>query len=118
VPVAVARRLARDGAVKVLERDGVEVKRVAGVGRTIPAIVRTALEARDPTCVVPDCEIRTGLEIDHVIPFAHGGETRLDNLARLCRFHHAQKTHRGWRLAGSPGNWRWVRGQSVKGWPV
>ena len=112
VPVAVARRMARDGLVKILERDGVEVTRVAHAGRTIPAHLRTALEARDPTCVVPGCEMRTGLEIDHIVPLAEGGPTRLDNLARLCRFHHGEKTHRGWRLVGRPGAWSWTRGSA------
>lgn len=111
VPVAVARRMAKDGLVKILERDGVQVTRVAHAGRTIPAHLRTALEARDPTCVVPDCDMRNGLEIDHVVPLAVGGETRMDNLARLCRYHHGQKTHRGWRLGGGPGNWTWTRGR-------
>jgi hypothetical protein len=112
VPVAVARRMARDGLVKILERDGVEVTRVAHAGRTIPAHLRTALEARDPTCVVPGCDLRTGLEIDHVVPLAEGGPTRLNNLARLCRFHHGEKTHRGWRLGGRPGAWSWTRGSA------
>ncbi len=110
VPVAVARRMAREGLVKILERDGVEVTRVAHAGRTIPAHLRTALEARDPTCVVPGCDVRTGLEIDHIVPLAQGGWTRMDNLARLCRYHHGEKTHRGWRLRGRPGNWTWTRG--------
>jgi hypothetical protein len=112
VPVAVARRMARDGLVKILERDGVEVTRVAHAGRTIPAHLRTALEARDPTCVVPGCDLRTGLEIDHIVPLAEGGPTRLNNLARLCRFHHGEKTHRGWRLGGRPGAWSWTRGSA------
>jgi hypothetical protein len=116
VPVAVARRMARRGLVKILERDGVEVTRVAHAGRTIPAHVRTALEARDPTCVVPGCEMRTGLEIDHIVPFSEGGSTRLENLVRLCRYHHGEKTHRGWRLRGRPGEWTWSRGRPpVKG---
>lgn len=110
VPVAIARRFAATGTVKVIERHGVDVRRVAHPGRTIPAHVRTALEARDPTCVVPGCDVRTGLEIDHIRPFADGGRTELANLARLCRFHHGQKTHRGWRLGGSPGAWTWNRG--------
>ena len=110
VPVAVARRIAADGAVKVIERDGIDVRRIAHPGRTIPTRVRTALEARDPTCVVPGCDVRTGLEIDHIHPFADGGRTELANLARLCRFHHAQKTHRDWRLGGRPGAWTWSRG--------
>ena len=112
VPVAVARRMARNGMVKFIERDGVDVTRVAHAGRTIPAHLRSALEARDRTCVVPGCDMRTGLEIDHVVPFAEGGSTRMDNLARLCRFHHGEKTHRGWRLSGGPGKWTWTRGRS------
>jgi 5-methylcytosine-specific restriction endonuclease McrA len=86
------------------------VTRVAHAGRTIPAHLRSALEARDPTCVVPGCEVRSGLEIDHIVPVSRGGWTRMDNLARLCRYHHGEKTHRGWRLEGGPGNWVWTRG--------
>jgi 5-methylcytosine-specific restriction endonuclease McrA len=62
------------------------VTSVAHVGRTIAARVRTALEARDPMCVVPGCDIRLGLEIDHIVPFAGGGLSMLANLARLCSF--------------------------------
>ena len=49
------------------------------------------------------------LEIDHKdTDYAKGGETRIDNLARLCPYHHHQKTYRGWRLEGGPGQWRFV----------
>ena len=27
----------------------------------------------------------------------------------MCRFHHAQKTHEGYRLEGEPGHWRWLK---------
>lgn len=109
VSVAAARRLARDGIVKAVLRDEADVRGVAHLGRTIPAKLRTALEARDVTCVVPGCDEREDLEIDHVVPYAEGGQTKLDNLARLCGFHHGLKTHRGWRLSGGPGRWRWVK---------
>lgn len=109
VPVGVARRFAAEGVVKLIERNGTDVSRVSHPGRVIPAKVRTALEARDPVCVVPGCDVRSGLEIDHIVPFARGGPTMLANLARLCRFHHAQKTHHGWRLGGAPGAWTWTR---------
>ncbi|MFA5891743.1 MAG: DUF222 domain-containing protein [Actinomycetota bacterium] len=108
IPVAAARRLAAEGVVKALATDGADVQAVAHFGRGIPARVRTALEARDQTCVVPGCDVRSGLEIDHVIPLARGGPTSLDNLARLCRYHHAQKTHHGWRLGGPPGARAWT----------
>ena len=32
----------------------------------------------------------------------------LDNIARLCGHHHRLCTHRGFRLEGGPGQWRWV----------
>jgi hypothetical protein len=50
-----------------------------------------------------------GLEIDHVEPWSATRVTKLDALARLCRFHHAQKTHEGYRLEGGPGHWRWLK---------
>ncbi|HEX7277732.1 MAG TPA: HNH endonuclease signature motif containing protein [Acidimicrobiales bacterium] len=86
---------------------GVDVVAVAHRGRTIPAHLRSALELRDPTCVIPGCDLRDRLEIDHVVPFAEGGPTALDNLARLRHRHHALKTHHGWVLGGGPGAWTW-----------
>jgi hypothetical protein len=115
ITVGAARRLAAKGSVKLLETSGVNVQRVAHAGRMIPAHLRSALEARDPACVVPGCNKRRDLEIDHIVPFSSGGETRLDNLARLCKWHHAQKTHHGWRLTGGPGEWRWIRDSSARG---
>ena len=109
VPVAAARRLAEDGIVKAVLADDADIRAVAHFGRTIPAKIRTALEARDVTCAVPECDEREDLEIDHILPVSEGGDTRLSNLARLCRWHHSLKTHRGWRLAGEPGNWRWFK---------
>jgi hypothetical protein len=108
IPVATARRLASDAILKAFVTDGADVTAVAHVGRTIPARLRTALEARDPTCVVPGCGARQGLEIDHRIPFAEGGPTSLDNLARLCHWHHYLKSHHRYRLGGTPGKWTWT----------
>jgi len=39
-----------------------------------------------------------GLEMDHIVPFAEGGAASLENLVRLCKRHHLQKTHDGYRL--------------------
>ena len=69
--------------------------------------MRSALEARDPICVIPGCDVRERLEIDHVVPFAEGGPSTLDNLVRACHFHHYLKTHHGWVLGGRPGAWTW-----------
>jgi hypothetical protein len=107
IPVATARALAADAVISAIVTDGVDVKAVAHLGRSIPAHVRTALVARDPVCVVPGCHTRDGLEIDHIVAFAEGGGTRLANLCRLCRWHHYLKTHQGHRLTGGPGDWAW-----------
>lgn len=115
ITVGAARRLATAGMVTVIEHAGADVRRVANLGRTIPANLRAALEARDPTCVVPECNRRRALEIDHIVPFGQGGETKLANLARLCKWHHAQKTHHGARLSGRPGAWVWTPGREARG---
>jgi hypothetical protein len=107
IPVEVARDLAVDSILSVLLVDGKDVTTVAHAGRTIPAALRRALCERDPTCVVPGCDERERLEIDHVEPFASGGETSLANLARLCHWHHYLKTHHGHRLTMGEHGWLW-----------
>lgn len=108
IPVAVARGLAADSILSVLVTNGVDVTGVAHGGRTIPASVRRALTERDPVCVVPGCGARDDLEIDHLEPLAKGGVTSLENLVRLCHWHHYLKTHQGHRLERSDEGWRWV----------
>ena len=109
VSVATAKGLLGDSLLKLVIAKGTEVATVCTLGRTIPAALRTAIETRDPKCVVPGCESTHRLEIDHrVIPFVEGGPTALWNLARLCLFHHRLKTHRGYRLEGAPGSWVWI----------
>jgi Domain of unknown function (DUF222)/HNH endonuclease len=107
IPVATARALAEDAILAALITDGTDVQAVSHVGRVMPSRLRTAVVARDETCVVPSCDVRHQLQIDHVVPMAEGGPTRLDNLARLCSWHHYLKTHHGYRLSGGPGLWRW-----------
>jgi hypothetical protein len=107
IPVDVARRLAADSILSVLVTDGVDVTSVAHAGRTIPGAIRTALLERDPICVVPGCDVREGLEIDHVLPFTDGGPTSLANLARLCHWHHYLKTHQRYRLLRVKDQWEW-----------
>lgn len=109
ISVAAARRLALDGVIKEVLTEGADVRAVAHLGRTIPARLRAALEARDTACVVPGCDESRNLEIDHIVPLAEGGPTILGNLARLCRWHHSLKTHRGWRLTGEPGGWEFFK---------
>ena len=98
IPVAAATEYLGEAFLKLLVIDGVEVKTVAHMGRHIPAPLRTAIEERDRVCQVPTCDMTVGLEIDHIVPFAEGGAASLVNLVRLCKRHHLQKTHDGYRL--------------------
>jgi hypothetical protein len=83
-----ARRLACDASVvRILERDG----RPLSVGRrtrSVPPALRRALESRDRCCRFPGCTQRRFLHAHHIDHWAHGGQTDLDNLVHLCRFHH------------------------------
>lgn len=109
VPLVAAQNLMGDAFASLVVSDGVDVTTVCHIGRTVPSHVRSALEARDPVCVVPDCHVALSLEIDHwQVPFAEGGASELWNLARICRTHHRLKTYEGFELRGGPGKWEWV----------
>jgi hypothetical protein len=100
--------MGEDAILKVILTRGVDVVGVAHGGRTIPAHVRSALEIRDPKCIVPRCDVRRNLEIDHRNTWSRTQVTNLDDLARLCPHHHYQKTFLGYTYRGGPGTWRWV----------
>jgi hypothetical protein len=95
--------------VKVILSDGVDISRVAHVGRHLPAELRSAVVERDGgRCVKPGCDSAHRLEVHHYRrDFAQGGATAYWNLATLCHFHHDLITTGGHRLDGKPGAWRW-----------
>ena len=48
-------------------------------------------------------------EIDHRVPYSHGGATAADNLCCLCKHHHRQKDGGGFTLSIDPdGTTRWT----------
>jgi hypothetical protein len=100
--------MANDSILKVILAKGVEITAVAHSGRNIRAHQRTALLARDPKCIVPGCEIRRGLQIDHRPPYVETRYTSVEELARLCPWHHYQKSHCGYTYRGGPGTWEWI----------
>ncbi|MGH9012570.1 MAG: DUF222 domain-containing protein [Acidimicrobiia bacterium] len=105
VPVTTARALLDDARVSVMVCDGDDITAVSKPTRTIPAKLRRALEARYPTCGVKTCSNDQFLEIDHVVAVEDHGRTELANLWRICPHHHKLKTHCGWRVVGTPGDW-------------
>jgi hypothetical protein len=106
VSVRTATELMGDAWVDLIVSDGVDVTTICRMGRSLPTPLRTALVERDRCCVAPGCDATRGLEIDHwQVDHAAGGPLSMDNLARLCRYHHYLRTHQGFVLAGGPGHW-------------
>lgn len=91
---------------------------MAHAGRSIPAHLRTALDIRDPKCIVPHCPVRHGLQRDHRDPWSATRDTSLENMARLCRWHHYMKSHLGYRYRGGPGTWQWIPPDEPVGAPT
>ncbi len=85
-----ARRLTCDCEIHriVLDPDGLPLD-VGRKMRTFPAYLRKALEIRDGGCVFPGCQKPAGwAEAHHIVHWAHGGTTSLNNAALLCSRHH------------------------------
>jgi hypothetical protein len=111
VPAETSRRLACDARVEVTNAadagadsgsDAAPVCRTRTIPpapatrrtRTIPAAIRRALEHRDRGCRFPGCGLRF-CDAHHVVHWADGGATALDNLLLLCRRHHRKVHERG-----------------------
>jgi hypothetical protein len=95
VSAETARRLSCDASlVTVLEDENGKVLNIGRRARTVPASLRRALDVRDKTCRFPGCSESRTVESHHIEHWADGGETSLDNMAKMCKSHHTQ-LHRG-----------------------
>jgi hypothetical protein len=74
--------------------------------RTIPPATRRALRARDGHCVFPGCDRPPPwCDAHHLIFWADGGPTKLDNLGLVCGAHHRKVHEEGWSLQRRDGRW-------------
>ena len=104
-----ARRCACDASVRVMTHatDGT-VLDVGRKTRRISPALRHALSERDRGCRFPACpHLRTdGHHIEH---WADGGETKLQNIVSLCRFHHVQLHEGGFTVTQAGASLIFVR---------
>jgi hypothetical protein len=95
----IARRISCDCRLQAVLRD--PRGRAVGIGRrsrNVPEWLLRELLSRDEGCSFPGCGTRRFLSAHHVVHWAHGGATQLDNLTLLCSFHHKLVHEGGWKV--------------------
>ncbi len=89
VTAVTSERICCDTSISTLVEDEIgEPLSIGRKSRVIPPAMRRALKARDKNCRFPGCTHRYRIDGHHIKHWANGGETSLDNLVQLCRFHH------------------------------
>ncbi|NQZ07327.1 MAG: DUF222 domain-containing protein [Algicola sp.] len=84
-----AKRLSCDASLlTVLEDEDGNVLNIASKTRTIPPMLKRALDVRDSTCKFPGCCESHYVDFHHIQHWGDLGETKKGNLIKLCRFHH------------------------------
>ncbi|MDP9984774.1 hypothetical protein J2W14_004201 [Pseudarthrobacter oxydans] len=82
-------------------RDGAPLE----IGRTnyrLPKAMRQWLRLRDGRCPFPGCNNPSlDNEADHLLAWADGGTTGINNLGQPCRKHHGLKHGSGWTPSGA-----------------
>jgi hypothetical protein len=97
-------RLACDGRMQpaIDDADGFTIG-VGRVSRQIPSWLRRLMTERDGGCRFPGCSRTRWTHGHHLVHWANGGPTNLDNLVTLCGFHHRLIHAQGWQIRGNPG---------------
>jgi hypothetical protein len=97
------RRLACDGRIEWVLECGGRAVGIGRKGRQVPGAMGRLLRHRDVGCRFPGCERKRWVQAHHLVHWADGGATNLDNLVLLCHAHHRLIHEGGWRTSGHPG---------------
>jgi hypothetical protein len=113
IPAETARRLCCDAAVgRVVMRGVCEVLDLGRRTRVVSPAQRRALVRRDGGCVFPGCRRpHPWTDAHHLVHWARGGPTDLDNLCLLCRRHHTAVHEGCWTLIHDPLTGQWTASQ-------
>lgn len=87
---ATTRRLACDsGIVRIVSNSNGQPLDVGRRARTAPPAIRRALDHRDGGCTWTGCDAPSPwCDAHHIVHWADGGATSLENMRLLCRKHH------------------------------
>src|SRR5262245_26147787 len=102
IPAAIAQRIACDCDVwrAVLDPTTGMPLEVGRTHRLVPHWMRKALHARYHGCLFPGCTAPVAwTDAHHWKAWYDGGQTNIDNLLSLCRFHHVIVHEGHWSLA-------------------
>jgi hypothetical protein len=107
--VATALELADQGNVIPVVLDSTGILAYGQARRTATTGQRFALAARDGGCCFPGCDTPPGwTQVHHILPWALGGGTDLNNQCLLCGFHHREHDKRGWQVTIQNGQPYWI----------
>jgi hypothetical protein len=108
------RRLGCDAAlVRLLETGAGEPLDVGRKTRTIPPALKRALQRRDGGCRFPGCTNARFVDGHHVVHWADGGATSLDNLLTVCRHHHGLLHEGGYYVVKDGADFLFFRGDGL-----
>ena len=104
LPDHLVRKLTCEGTMQPLwERAGVPVS-VGRALRIVPDRTRRLVLDRDRGCRFPGCSATSHLQVHHILHWAIGGTTDLDNLVALCPFHHDAHHGGQFGISGDPND--------------
>ncbi|SMY10747.1 HNH endonuclease signature motif containing protein [Brevibacterium jeotgali] len=87
---------------------------VRSQGRFATRSQMAVLAARDQGCTFPDCDAPAEwCEAHHILAYARGGKTEIDNLTLVCPFHHRWFERSGWDSVFRRGLPGWLPPQAV-----
>lgn len=102
ITAEVARRIGCDSHVIASIDDAAgNPLRLGRRRRVVSRALRRALVRRDRHCRFPGCERHGKLFAHHLVHWAHGGETSLENLVLVCAEHHRALHEHGWKLVAT-----------------
>lgn len=99
-----ARRIACDASLLRVTHGRGGALDIGRKSRTVPAAMRRALDLRDGgRCRFPGCENTRWVDAHHIVHWARGGHTKLDNLILICGHHHRLVHEGGFTVTRSAG---------------
>jgi hypothetical protein len=103
IPAHIVRRMAENATLQRMLVDAAGI--ILDLGREVRfATIQQykALLLRDGCCTEEGCNIPAAwCDLDHFLSWEEGGETNLENMRLLCRFHHTMRHMKGSWVSGT-----------------